>query len=192
MSAPRAAGRNEAVFGLFAGLKGAVPILLGSLILDADVPDAPRVYGIVIVVVAFSVLVQGSLVPTVASALGLPMHTVQPQPCALGVRLAEEPTGALRLRVQPGSFAAGRTTDTVPNAATAPESSDEVQVNMLVRNNALLAVRPYTQLQAGDELLLTADQCRPAPLHALFTAAISRPADDDRGPQAAGADGTTS
>jgi hypothetical protein len=30
------------------------------------------------------------------------------------------------------------------------------------------------------------------PLHALFTAAISRPADADRGPQAAGADGTTS
>jgi len=46
--------RNEQAFVLFAGLKGAVPILLGSLLLAANVPGAHRLYGIVIVVVAFS------------------------------------------------------------------------------------------------------------------------------------------
>ena len=87
--------RNEQAFVLFAGLKGAVPILLGSLLLAANVPGAHRLYGIVIVVVAFSVLVQGSLVPTVARALHLPMRLVEPQPWSLGVRLAEEPEGVL-------------------------------------------------------------------------------------------------
>ena len=68
---------------LFAGLKGAVPILLGDLLLTANLPDAERLYGIVVVVVIFSVVVQGSLVPTVARRLGVPMQPVRPEPWAL-------------------------------------------------------------------------------------------------------------
>jgi hypothetical protein len=78
---------------LFAGLKGAVPILLASYLLAANIPQGARLYGIVVVVVVFSVLVQGSLVPTVARALRLPMRTVQPDPWALGIRLGTEPEG---------------------------------------------------------------------------------------------------
>jgi len=54
---------NERNFVLFAGLKGAVPILLGSFLVAAHVPEAGRLYGIIAVVVVFSVVVQGSLVP---------------------------------------------------------------------------------------------------------------------------------
>jgi potassium/hydrogen antiporter len=61
--------RREKAFILWAGLKGAVPILLGTFLLDPSVPDGPRVYGIVIVVVVASVLVQGSTVPAVARRL---------------------------------------------------------------------------------------------------------------------------
>jgi cell volume regulation protein A len=71
---------NEAAFVLFAGLKGAVPILLGTLIFEADLADADRYYAIVVVVVAFSVLVQGSLTPAVARWLRVPMRTVEPRP----------------------------------------------------------------------------------------------------------------
>ena len=45
---------GERLFVLWAGLKGAVPILLGSFLLTAGVPDASRLYAIVVVVVAFS------------------------------------------------------------------------------------------------------------------------------------------
>lgn len=78
--------RNERAFVLFAGLKGAVPILLGTLIFNADVADAERFYGIVVVVVAFSVLVQGSLTPTVARLLRVPMRAVEPTPLTEPVR----------------------------------------------------------------------------------------------------------
>ena len=44
---------------MWGGLKGAVPILLGTLALLRGVPDARRIYDIVFVVVAFSVVVQG-------------------------------------------------------------------------------------------------------------------------------------
>jgi len=162
--------RNEQAFVLFAGLKGAVPILLGSLLLAANIPGAQRLYGIVIVVVAFSVLVQGSLVPTVARALHLPMHIVEPQPWSLGVRLAEEPEGVLRLTVGAGSTADGQTVDDVADAATDSGDAAEIWVNMLVRDHALVSVRGGTRLKAGDEILVSADERWHAHLEDLFRA----------------------
>ena len=64
---------SERNFVLFAGLKGAVPILLGSFLLTAHVAGAERLYGIVTVVVVFSVALQGSFTPALARALHLPM-----------------------------------------------------------------------------------------------------------------------
>jgi potassium/hydrogen antiporter len=74
---PAGLRRNERAFVLFAGLKGAVPILLGTLLFQAGVADAERFYGVVVVVVAFSVIVQGGLTPTVARRLGIPMRTIE-------------------------------------------------------------------------------------------------------------------
>jgi cell volume regulation protein A len=67
--------RNERLFVLWGGLRGAVPILLAAFALLAAVEDARRVYDIVFVVVAFSVIVQGSSIPFVARRLGVRMRT---------------------------------------------------------------------------------------------------------------------
>src|SRR5918993_1429930 len=66
--------RGERLFVMWRGLKGAVPILLASLAIIGGVDDGQEIYGIVFVVVLFSVLVQGSLVPVVAKRLGVPME----------------------------------------------------------------------------------------------------------------------
>lgn len=63
---------NEQRFICFAGLKGAVPILLGNLVVAAALPHAARIYAITVVVVVFSVLVQGTLVPVLARRWRLP------------------------------------------------------------------------------------------------------------------------
>ena len=68
--------RNERLFVIWGGLRGAVPILLAAFALLAAVEDAQRVYDIVFVVVAFSVIVQGSSIPFVARRLGIPMRQV--------------------------------------------------------------------------------------------------------------------
>ncbi len=60
---------NERLFIAWSGLKGAVPILLAAFAILGGVADAGRLYGIVFVVVAISVAVQGTLVPAVASRL---------------------------------------------------------------------------------------------------------------------------
>jgi cell volume regulation protein A len=68
--------RNERLFVIWGGLRGAVPILLAAFALVAAVEEAGRVYDIVFVVVAFSVIVQGSSIPLVARRLGIPMRQV--------------------------------------------------------------------------------------------------------------------
>ena len=72
--APVRLGRNERLFVIWSGLKGAVPILLAALAVIEGADDAAELYGIVFVVVLFSVLVQGALVPAVAERLGVPME----------------------------------------------------------------------------------------------------------------------
>jgi cell volume regulation protein A len=65
--------RGERVFVVWGGLKGAVPILLTTLALLAGVDGADRLYGLVFVVVAFSVVVQGTTLPLLAPRLGVPL-----------------------------------------------------------------------------------------------------------------------
>jgi cell volume regulation protein A len=160
--------RNEQAFVLFAGLKGAVPILLGSLLLAANIQGAHRLYSIIIVVVAFSVLVQGSLVPTVVRALHLPMHILEPQPWSFGVRLAEEPAGVLRVTVAPGSPADGQSVEHVADAVADSGDAADVWVNMLVRGRALVSVRGDTRFEAGDEVLISAEERWHPHLESLF------------------------
>jgi cell volume regulation protein A len=143
--------RGERIFVLFAGLKGAVPILLGDLLLAVDVPDAERLYGIVVVVVIFSVVVQGSLAPAVARRLGVPMQPVSPEPWSVGVRLQAEPEGAHQVTVVAGSAADGRTVEEVAELAS------DIWISIVVRGGQLLPVHGDTQLRAGDMVTLLID-----------------------------------
>jgi cell volume regulation protein A len=160
---PAQLDRGERGFVLFAGLKGAVPILLGDLLLTADLPDAERWYGIVVVVVIFSVVVQGSLVPTVARRLGVPMQPVRPEPWALGVQLQAEPETAHQIGVTAGSVVDGRTVEEIAALAS------DVWISIVVRDGVLMPVHGDTPLQAGDMVTLLIDGDLPEEVTKLFT-----------------------
>src|ERR671922_451073 len=70
--------QGERLFVMWSGLKGAVPILLASFAVLGKVENANRIYGIVFVVVAFSVLLQGATIPYAARRLGIPMRAGAP------------------------------------------------------------------------------------------------------------------
>lgn len=76
MLAPTRLGRGEKVFVAWAGLKGAVPILLGALAVQSGVPDAGRIYAIVFIVVALSVAGQGGSLGAVAHRLRVTTRAV--------------------------------------------------------------------------------------------------------------------
>jgi cell volume regulation protein A len=157
--------RNEKAFVLWAGLKGAVPILLATFLLSAHVAGAERLYGIIVVLVTFSVVVQGGLVPAVAARLRVPMRTVEPEPWALGVRLRDEPQGVHRYRVATGSPA------DASSIADLPISSDDVWVSIVVRAGELVPVSGRTVLRAHDDVVVLADSRRGEELARVFSAA---------------------
>ena len=78
--APVQLARGEKAFVAWAGLRGAVPILLAAFALLEGADDARRIYGLVFVVVMFSVVVQGTLVQAVARRTGVPMQRIEQDP----------------------------------------------------------------------------------------------------------------
>jgi potassium/hydrogen antiporter len=140
----------ERAFVLWSGLKGAVPILLGTFILASGEPDPTRLYDIIFVVVAFSVIVQGGLVPVVARRLGVPMRTSEPEPWSLGVRFRQEPRGIHRYIVARGSPADGATIAELP-------LGDDFWISLISRGGEMVQVRGDTRLHAGDEVLALAE-----------------------------------
>lgn len=141
---------GERGFVLFAGLKGAVPILLGTYVLAEGADRAQQIYDIVFVVVLLSVIVQGGLVPTAARLLGVPMRVVEPEPWALGLRFRERPDGFHRYVVGSGSPADGCT-------VAALDVGESFWVSVVSRDGRLVQVRGDTVLRAGDEVLALAE-----------------------------------
>ncbi|HEX6471121.1 MAG TPA: potassium/proton antiporter [Streptosporangiaceae bacterium] len=154
--------RGERAFVLWTGLKGAVPILLGTFILKAHLADSARAYSVVFVVVTFSVLVQGGLVPTLAHRFGVPLRTVDPEPWSLGVRFRDEPEGIHRFTIAPGSTADGATVADLP-------CGDDIWISFIIRDQSLVTVSADTTLRPGDEILILAEPALVPSITPIFT-----------------------
>ncbi|MCU1597738.1 MAG: hypothetical protein JWQ47_1477 [Glaciihabitans sp.] len=141
---------GERAFILWAGLKGAVPILLGMFILQAHIPGASRIYAIIFVVVLISVILQGGLVPLFAKIFRIPTRLVEPEPWALGLRFNQEPQGLQRYTVEPGSPASGATVADL-------NLGEEGWISMINRDGELVQVRGSTTFQPGDVVLALGD-----------------------------------
>jgi len=142
--------RGERAFVLLCGLKGAVPLLLGSLLLPEEHGD--RLYGVVVVAVLVSVVLQGGAVPWLAGRLGVRMREVDLEPFSLGVRLRDDPVHAHRVTVAPSSSVDGRQVSAIPGLA------EGTWVSLVIRAGALVPVRGDTVLQADDDVILLLDQ----------------------------------
>ena len=153
---------GEKAFIVWSGLKGAVPIVLGAFVLLAELDTAERVYGIVFVVVAFSVLFQGSTVPLAARKFGVPMEEVEPEPWDLSVRLQREPGDVERFFVVAGSAADGIAIRDLPLA-------EGTWLTLLLRDGHPAPAHGGQVIQAGDELLVIVEAPHVASMRALFT-----------------------
>jgi potassium/hydrogen antiporter len=139
--------RGEKVFIAWAGMRGAVPILLAAFTLLEGVDHANRIYGIVFVVVMFSVVVQGSLVSTVAGRVGLEMRRIHQEPWDLSVRLRDEPQEVGRYVVAAGSPADGVSLRDLV-------LGERAWISLIMRDGAARQARGDSVLRAGDEVLV--------------------------------------
>ncbi|HEY2518996.1 MAG TPA: potassium/proton antiporter [Streptosporangiaceae bacterium] len=156
--------RGERWFVLWTGLKGAVPVLLGTYIVQSGLSGAHRVYEIIFVVVAFSVVIQGGSVPALAHRLRVPLRIIEPEPWSLGVRFREEPEGLHRFVVARSAPADGSTLADL-------SCGDDAWVIFIIRDGQLVPARADTRLSAGDEVLLLAEDDEVPGLKELFTRA---------------------
>jgi cell volume regulation protein A len=138
--------RGERAFVLLAGLKGAVPVLLGLFALGSGITEGSRVYGVVFVVVLVSAVGVGGFVPSLARLLHVPMSTVELEPWALGMRFRSEPEALQRLVVAPGSPAEGTR---IADLAL----GEDAWISMVSRRGHLVEVHGGTAFEAGDEVL---------------------------------------
>jgi cell volume regulation protein A len=141
---------GERIFLMWGGLKGAVPILLAAFVVLAGVADADRIYGIVFVVVAFSVIVQGSTIPYAAGRLGVPMRTVEPRPWSLSVGLRADPEDVHRFTVAESGRAAGHAIRDLP-------LGERSWIGLVIGDGAARQPRGSYVLRPGDEVVMLAD-----------------------------------
>lgn len=151
---------GERLFVMWGGLKGAVPILLAAFVVLAGIEDAGRIYDIVFVVVAFSVLVQGTTIPFAAARLGIPMRRIEPEPWDVSIRLRREPQGLLRLVVAPGARAVGHAIRDLP-------LGENTWVTLVIADGEARQARGSYVVREGDELWVLSDQSDEAALRRL-------------------------
>jgi cell volume regulation protein A len=158
---------GERLFVMWGGLKGAVPILLGTLVVLSDVSQAQRLYEIVFIVVAFSVVVQGTSIPFAAKRLGVPMRVVEPEPWSISIGLRAEPKGVQRFLVTEGSRADHSEIRDLP-------IGERAWISLVVRGGTPRQARGSTELCAGDEVLVLAPSEDENALRLVFQEPVRR------------------
>jgi cell volume regulation protein A len=125
---------GERLFIAWGGLKGAVPILLGALAVLAGVGGSEELYGIVFVVVLFSVVVQGTSVPYVATPLRISFRRTDHD-------LAE----VLEFVIGEHALATGSRIRDLP-------LSERAWIGVVVREGRLVPVEGGVVLEPGDRV----------------------------------------
>ncbi len=144
---PFRTGWRQHVFISWAGLRGAVPIVLATYPIVAEVPGSRQLLNIVFVLVVLFTLLQGPTLPLLARLLGIVQpheaREVDIESAPLDVLAAE----LLTLTVPPGSRLHGVEIFEL----RLPKPSI---VTLIVRDGDTLVPEPGTLLREGDEVLI--------------------------------------
>jgi len=159
---------GERLLVMWGGLRGAVPILLAAFALDAGIQAGSRIYNMVFVVVAFSVLVQGSTLPLAARLLGVRMREVEHRPWDFSIRLQDEPERELERFVVSGR---GRA---VGRAIRDLALGEYAWISLIVHRGEPVQPRGSYVLQEGDEVLVLSEDHDRTTLRRLFQGSAVR------------------
>ncbi|MEO3976166.1 potassium/proton antiporter [Streptomyces sp. CAU 1734] len=140
--------RREQILLSWAGLRGAVPIILATIPMVADVEGSTRIFNIVFVLVVVYTLVQGPTLPWLAKALRLGPGA----PSDLGVESA--PLEQLRGHLLSVSIPEESKMHGVEVAEL--RLPPGAAVTLVVRDERSFVPSPSTVLRRGDELLVVA------------------------------------
>jgi len=146
---PFAVGPREQAFLSWAGLRGAVPIVLATIPLSERVPGADRLFDAVFVLVVIFTLVQTTTLAPVARRLGVTAPAEAAEVHVETAPLERMRADLLQLEVPAGSRLAGVHVDELrlPQGAV---------VTLVLRDGVGFVPGPDTRLKTGDNLLIVA------------------------------------
>jgi cell volume regulation protein A len=144
---------REQVFLSWAGLRGAVPIVLATFPVVAGVPHSDRVLNVVFVLVVIYTLVQGPSLPLVARLLHL-----TPREATRQILVESAPLDVLDAELM---------TMTIPPTSGLHAVSvielrlpDPSVITLIIRDGRSFVPSPDTRLETGDELLIVTTRKR--------------------------------
>jgi cell volume regulation protein A len=140
--------RAEHALIAWVGLKGAVPIILGTFPLLFGVPGGLSIFNVVFFVVLVSAILQGWTLPIVARRLGLQQNVPDESPVALEINSIHRTDAEIvDYPVDRSSRVAGRELSQL----TFPEG---VLVAMIARDGRVIPPRGSTRIQGGDHVFV--------------------------------------
>ncbi|WNF24200.1 potassium/proton antiporter [Mesobacillus jeotgali] len=144
--------QKERIFLSWAGLKGAVPIILATFPLLAGIEDSHQIFNVVFFVVLTSALIQGSTIPMLANKLGLngPKKTIPMQSLEL-ISLGKADAEMIEYEMESDNAIVGKTLVDIPF----PEGT---LVNAIIRNGKLIAPTGNTVIMTGDFLYILSER----------------------------------
>jgi potassium/hydrogen antiporter len=142
---------REQVFLSWAGLRGAVPIVLAMIPVSQGVPGAEQLVDAVFVLVIVLTLLQGSTLSLLARMLGLSKGAQSEEMEIDAAPLEELGADLIQVKIPAGSHLHGvyLTELRLPPGAT---------VSLVTRNGAAFTPQPTTRLQELDHILVVATQ----------------------------------
>jgi potassium/hydrogen antiporter len=144
--APFAYTRRDILFVGWAGLRGAVPIVLATYPVLAAAPGAQRIFDLVFFIVVVSAVLQGGTVRWVTRLLGLESTEGPRPPAVLEIESARPLRGELlSFYIDPALGVEG---EPIAGLPFPPGSA----VTLIVRGQELIAPKGNTVLQAGDHV----------------------------------------
>ena len=151
--------RERALLG-WAGLRGAVPIVLGAFVLSSEVEEAETIFNAVFFVVVVSALVQGMTLERVAKRLGL----VNPGPAVVAPPLQLDALSSLDLV----DFAVAGDHAIAGAAVRELGLPRSALIAVVARGEETIPPRGSTMIQPGDRLFVLVPHARRADLEDVF------------------------
>lgn len=139
--------RRELAMITWAGLRGALPIVLATFPLTAGYPDGQRIFDVVFFVVIVSVLVQGLSVAAVAKRLGLKAEPDTFATAAEALPLDAPGVEVLEIEVGSSCQVVGRALHEAPPPYDA-------RVAVLLRGDEVVVPTGNTRVLAGDRVVV--------------------------------------
>lgn len=138
---------REQVFLSWAGLRGAVPIVLATIPVVEGAPGALRIFDVVFVVVVVSVLLQAPTLPVLARRLGLVERLDSEDVDVESTPLGRMGADLLEVHVHDGSRLHGVSVQEL-------RLPQPAHVSLVVRPDGAVVPTPTTTLRHGDSLLV--------------------------------------